>query len=644
MNSRLKKVEKILTSEFNVENYTNLVRELFPAVTIVAPDRLNKEYTNFSSHIEGSSHVGNYIDPEGKKLLILSVQLKKHFFVENSRSKQRGYAKKLIESANADAAFVAFYTPDDSKWRLSFVQLDYEIKFENGKMSTQENITPAKRYSFLVGKDEPCHTAINRFRVFISDENNSYNPTVKELEEVFSVERVTQEFFKLYCEKYHQLREALEENPDFVEESKQHNFTSVQFAKKTLGQIVFLYFLQKKGWLGVGAWPKTLTKKQYNDTFYVHGAKGKIIKEYLPQVYSPVSEDEFKRNSISLDQIPDDVEELIANSLPIKKSWGDGSKKFLRDIFEFAQSKGANFFNDYLEPLFYDTLNRNRGEGGYDPLLHCRIPFLSGGLFEPIDGYDWKHSDFSLPNELFSNRKSISDYEADGILDIFDRYNFTISEDEPLEREVAVDPEMLGKVFENLLEVNDRKSKGAFYTPREIVHYMCQETLISYLVSKTGLKEPDIRDFILLGDFMRDEDTYKEKRQKNGGMFISEELYKIDENDNVVINRLGDIDDALADIRVADPAVGSGAFPLGMLNEIVKARQNISAYYAITMNSYDARMMYNTDRSPYSLKYNTIRNCIFAADIEPSAVDIIKYHKKNFMMVQKNIYDFLDAG
>ena len=78
-----------------------------------------------------------------------------------------------------------------------------------------------------------------------------------------------------------------------------------------------------------------------------------------------------------------------------------------------------------------------------------------------------------------------------------------------MEREVAIDPEMLGKVFENLLDVTDRKSKGAFYTPREIVHYMCQETIINYLASKTGIADNDIRKFILYGEYFRDEDTKK---------------------------------------------------------------------------------------------------------------------------------------
>ena len=622
MNQTIRKIEGILTSQYSSTNYTDLIREIFPSVKIIAPDRFMKEYTNFSSHIEGYAHVGNYTDPNGKSLIIHAVQLKKESYVENSRSTQRSYAKKLIEAGNADAAIVAFYTDDDPKWRLSFVRLDYEIKFENGKLNTTENMTPAKRYSYLVGQDEPCHTAISRFRRFITDDPNVAQPTLDDLEEAFSVEKVTEEFFQLYCEKFHQLRESLEANEDFVTEAKEHNFTSAQFAKKLMGQIVFLYFLQKKGWMGVGAWTTPLTKKQYDNVFFTQGAKGRVIKEYLPKVYVQTGSDEYRLNVRALDEIPDDAEELIANHLPGRKTWGSGSKQFMRGLFNVSKKKGGNFFDDYLEPLFYDALNINRGEQGYDPTLHCRIPFLSGGLFEPIDGYDWRHNDFAIPNKIFSNKKDENDREANGILDIFDRYNFTMSEDEPLEREVAIDPEMLGKVFENLLEVQDRKSKGAFYTPREIVHYMCQETLISYLIKETGLKEQDIRDFILLGDFLKDEDTVKERRQGEHDMYISEDIYKIDKEGNVVVDRLVDIDNALANIRVADPAVGSGAFPLGMLNEIVRARQNISAYMAITQNAYQTRMMYNNERSPYNLKLQTIKNCIFAADIEPSAVDI----------------------
>lgn len=618
MNNVVNKIETILKSSYDTKNYVDLIREIFPNVSIVSPNKFRKEFTNFSSHIEGSVHVGNYKTPDKKNIIIMAVQLKNVGYVENSRSTQRSYAKKLIENANADAAFIAFYTEGEPKWRLSFVRLDYEMKIENGHLKTKENLTPAKRYSYLVGENEPCHTAISRFERFIKDSTaEPESPTLDDLENAFSVEKVTDEFFRLYCEKYHQLREKLEENEDFCIEAEQHNFTSAQFAKKLMGQIVFLYFLQKKGWLGVGAWPNTLTEKEYKNAFYARGAKS---RELIPMVYRPVGDGTYRISGAGLNAINDEDEAVLAMCVK-GKPWGSGPHNFMRKLFEIAEKKNQNFFDDLLEPLFYDALNVNRGEQGYCPALHCRIPFLSGGLFEPMDGYDWEHNNFDIPNEVFSNAAS-KGREADGILDIFDRYNFTMSEDEPMEREVAIDPEMLGKVFENLLEVNDRKSKGAFYTPREIVHYMCQESLINYLTNTLQIEEEVIREFILYGDFMKDEDTVKERRQGNCGMYISENLYKLDANGKVVVNRLKDMDEALKNVRVADPAVGSGAFPLGMLNEIIRARQNISAYMAITMNAYDTRMMYQMDRSPHNLKYETIKNCIFAADIEPSAVDI----------------------
>lgn len=612
------KIESILRETYNTKNYVELIREIFPDVHLVAPDKLNREFSNFASHIEGSAHVGTFQTPDKKKIIIMAVQLKKAGYVESARSTQRSYAKKLIENGNADAALIAFYTEGDTKWRLSLVRLDYEMKIENGRLKTAENLTPAKRYSYLVGPEEPCHTAISRFNRFITDSAaHPEHPTLDDLEEAFSVEKVTDEFFQLYCEKFHQLREQLEAIEDFRIEAEQHNFSSAQFAKKLMGQIVFLYFLQKKGWLGVKAWPDTLTEKEYKNAYYARGAKSRAL---IPIVYRPVGDGTYRVSAAGLQSISDSDEEVLAKCVR-GKPWGSGPRDFMRRLFNIAVQRNVNFYNALLEPLFYDALNRNRGEQGYCPALHCRIPFLSGGLFEPIDGYDWEHNDFSIPNEVFSNVAEKGRL-ADGILDIFDRYNFTMSEDEPMEREVAIDPEMLGKVFENLLEVKDRKSKGAFYTPREIVHYMCRESLINYLTNKLGVAEDAIRDFILYGDFMKDEDTVKEKRQGNGGMIISEELYKLNPDGTVAVNRLLDVDKALQEVRVADPAVGSGAFPLGMLNEIVRARQNISAYLAITMKPYDIRMMYHLERSPHTLKYETIRNCIFAADIEPSAVDI----------------------
>lgn len=638
MNAVITKVEGILKAPYSTENYLSLLQELFEGMQIKSPDVLFNRTGTFASYIEGHRDVGKYIDPDGKKLILLAVQLKKANYVENSRGMQRAYAKRLIENAGADAAIVAFYMEDDSKWRLSFVRLDYEMKFEHGRLKTQENLTPARRYSYLVGQDEPCHTAIERFGRYL--DGTVDRPTLDDLEEAFSVEAVTNEFFSQYCDKFMQLRNFLEQSEDFRIEAEAHNFTSEQFAKKLMGQIVFLYFLQKKGWLGVNALPDTMDAAEFKRASFRRGGRS---REVLPKVYLPGEDGLYHLQATAVRQLSAEDDLILSESVK-GKPWGTGPRNFMRRLFQDCVRKGKNFYDDYLEPLFYDALNVNRrNQNFYDATLHCRIPFLSGGLFEPLAGYDWKYNRFNIPNALFSNRRSDGDREADGILDVFDRYNFTMSEDEPLEREVAIDPEMLGKVFENLLDVSDRKAKGAFYTPREIVHYMCQESLINYLTRTLNVSETAIRDFILMGDFMSSEDTSPTMRRQNGGMYISEELFVVrDEPDNkvtVLVNRLGEMDDALRNIRVVDPAVGSGAFPLGMLNEIVKARSTITNYICIPLDYATRRTIHLADRSTHRLKLDAVRDSIFAADIEPSAVDIARLRLWLSLVIDDELVD-----
>ena len=179
-----------------------------------------------------------------------------------------------------------------------------------------------------------------------------------------------------------------------------------------------------------------------------------------------------------------------------------------------------------------------------------------------------------------------------GILDVFDRYNFTVKEDEPLEREVAVDPEMLGKVFENLLEVKDRKSKGTYYTPREIVHYMCQESLAQHLVAelKGEVNKEDIGKLIQFGETVVEHDSRGARLRKE----TEEHSCKIPKN---VIQNASVLDKALSNIRICDPAVGSGAFLLGMMNEIVRTR-NALTYY---LDSSSGRTSYDFKRKLLNL-------------------------------------------
>jgi adenine-specific DNA-methyltransferase len=248
------------------------------------------------------------------------------------------------------------------------------------------------------------------------------------------------------------------------------------------------------------------------------------------------------------------------------------NKNIIRETFELSLRNKKNFFKDYLETMLYDIPN----------------PFLKVRLFEPDKGYDWRKADIKIPNEIFSNIHS-KGKEADGILDILDRFNFTLREEERTNGEMTIDPEILALIFENLLNVEDKRSKGVYYTPREIVRFMCQESLTHYLVKKVEVPYKDIKDFICNGRLNRNND-------------IEDKILKMDR--------------ALENIIVADLAVGSGAFPLGMLNAIVQTRNNITKY----LSNRDG----NQDRSLYNLKLNTIKRSIFAMDIDSKAVKVTK--------------------
>nr|WP_295571624.1 Eco57I restriction-modification methylase domain-containing protein [uncultured Intestinibacter sp.] len=591
-------IKDILTQKFSEELFTEFAINL---VNLESKDLLNSIYfeedsKTYEKYIDYVKDIGIYRDTDKNTIVVSIIKLKES--PENARTMQRNFIAKYMGELNADASIVALYSEKSDIWRISFVKLDYTVDIDG----IHQKLTPAKRYSYLIDPSLNNHTAQEQLSKLYY--NDSQKATLLDIENVFSVEVVTDEFFKMYKEKYLDLKELLEKDNNFIAEAKtldiKINDFSEEFAKKLMGQISFLYFLQKKGWLGVKIVPKKISKVELRE---IYRRQDEEIRSIINKVYN--SKGEFMvLSSIKLKNLSNDDAEKLASSFKNTKydeEWGTGTRKFIRTIFNTSQNNNFNFFNEYLEPLFYNALNRKRGNTEYYQLFNCKIPFLNGGLFEPIYKYDWKNTSIQIPNVFFSNE------DNQGLLDLFDMYNFTINEDEPLEKEVAVDPEMLGKIFENLLEVKERKSKGAFYTPREIVHYMCQESLINYLSNETGIFYDDIEIFIKYGEIIKDSDmnTYKK------------ESYKMPK---VIVDNFETIDKALENVTIADPSVGSGAFPLGMLNEIVKARSIITDYIYKNANEID---MFD-NRSIYKLKKNTMKKSIFAVDIEPSAVDITK--------------------
>ncbi|MFC1682893.1 Eco57I restriction-modification methylase domain-containing protein [Candidatus Zixiibacteriota bacterium] len=549
----------------------------------------------YRQYIKTLERIGKFCNGE-HTLDVLIITLQKETSLERARTMQRNFIAWYLNGSRGgemkDAALVAYVSPDQNDWRFSLVKMDYKFeKTKTGKMKVREEFTPARRWSFLVGANEKSHTAQSQLVKILADDE--HDPTLAELEEAFNIETVTKEFFLKYRELFIRTKEALDKvvknDPNVKADFEAKGVDTVNFSKKLLGQIVFLYFLQKKGWFGVSR---------------------------------------------------DD-------------NWGTGSKQFLRELFEGKHGSYKNFFNDILEPLFYEALRIDRShDDDYYSRFNCKIPFLNGGLFDPIGNYDWVHTDINLPNELFSNTRKTKEGDiGDGILDIFDRYNFTVREDEPLEKEVAIDPELLGKAYEKFNAIRPdnfdeftkalksgkkgeenkfNKKFGVYYTPREIVHYMCKQSLINYIFTRaeeakldTPITKQDIEDLIEVGELITEYEAaalIKEQNIKNGIQKSTEYTSLLSDG---IRKNARIIDDWLADITVCDPAMGSGAFPVGMMNEIMRARNVLSVF------------LKEDERSDYEFKRRCIEHSIYGVDIDPGAVEIAKLRLWLSLMVDE---------
>lgn len=605
MARRNREYVEFLKEKFDEQKYIEFINDLLNLsyedinTSIV---ELVPHQKQFNDAIDYYKFIANYTT-NSDKIGIFIVKLSTEIS-QNARTAQRSFISTLLSKYNLDASIVAFYQDNESSWRLSFVKK--ELSFT--ETGIKVDLSPAKRYSYLVGENEAVHTAQEYlFKLFEIEDRKI---TLSDIEKVFDVEKVTKKFFEEYKEKYLKLKEYLDSNEDFKTESKNCDFTSEEFAKKLMGQIVFLYFLQKKGWLGVQLVPNELTIDEYNDLLNLNDS---VSNNLIKQFYE-LKEDIYiiDKNKLRSAEVHDVINfSNIFIKTKYNMPWGTGKKDFIRTIYKQAIKEHKNFFDSYVEQFFYNGLNEKR-DNQYFALFNCKIPFLNGGLFEPLNNYRWSSSRFSIPNDMFSND------DKNGILDFLDLYNFTIDEEEPLEKEIAVDPEMLGKIFENLLDVKDRKSKGAFYTPREIVHYMCQESLANYLVNKVEVDYNEIIQFIKYGDLISQVDWEASLDNK--------ESYQLG---NTIYSNVVEIDKALMNVKVADPAVGSGAFSLGILTEIVKLRNNLTTYMLIQseLGKLNLDLIINSEqrkRDIYDIKLQTIENCIYAVDIENSAIDIAK--------------------
>ena len=245
----------------------------------------------------------------------------------------------------------------------------------------------------------------------------------------------------------------------------------------------------------------------------------------------------------------------------------------------------TEYYKDRLEVLFFETLNTEILERGFDDKF---TPYLNGGLFEASRTDFYKDSKLKIPDGYFTS-----------FFEVLSHYNFTVDESSPEFEQVAVDPEMLGRIFESLLaeqrtETGEqaRKAKGAFYTPREIVSYMCEQSLKEYLKTKIeddANRDTRIEELVSMSEsIFRDQDHNKRRDWKP---------YK----DSTI--------KALDDLKIFDPAVGSGAYPMGMLHLLVKVYTRIDSKY---------------EKNISKLKRDILSRSLYGSDIDMTAIEICR--------------------
>lgn len=339
-------------------------------------------------------------------------------------------------------------------------------------------------------------------------------------------------------------------------------------------------------------------REQYADFVeYVTGKRYvKSGTKWVERVMGPANEELISAFKQDEKRVRDYIKKMMGRITFLhflqRKGWMCGDLNYMQHLFERSPYQD-NYLDAVLEPLFFGILNTRPEERealftakGWNLNLLSEwksIPYLNGGLFE-CEAEDLTTCRF--PVEYFQR-----------LFQFFSEYNFTIDENDPTDAEVGVDPEMLGKIFENLLE--DNKDKGAFYTPKEIVRYMCRESLIAYLVTQSMERgntnprekvEASIRDLLNKPEEIVPRMNERQKRE------FGESLYRL---------------------KICDPAIGSGAFPMGLLNELVRLRSLIDAW----AKDDNGKPMVGDYAA---LKSEIICNNIYGVDIERGAIDIAR--------------------
>lgn len=505
-------LQHLFENRFNPDKWKEFLNSAFNNVEIFSTP---VDYTKESDLAEKILQIGKIKLDDGKEISIYEVKIKKKVQLDRNRVGLRSILAAHYRSI--DGAFVVYHNNEHfPKWRFTFVSVytGWNEKGEAVKISTEP-----KRYTYVLGEGETVRTPAERFYKIFDDKK----VTIGEIIEAFSVEGVTDEF-------YSELRKVYDEIQGYIENIDKEK--KKIFAQLLINRLIFLKFLEKKGWLFINE----------DDSL----------------------EDRRKYFRVKLEALG-------------------------------AQNQWKTFFVH----LFFKGLNRQSVAGKTELTDAMRkiigyVPYLNGGLFE--ESKLWNEYKVEIDNMLFFHI-----FER-----LLNRFNFTVAENTPLDIEVALNPDLLGYAYEEMIA--ERHGQGAYYTHPTEVGLMCRESLKTYLDEQLDINYDKLID--LIDEWNSDSLTQAE------ALLIYEKLLTV---------------------RILDPAVGSGAYPVRMMQELVQIYSVLSEKLSKGDLSKIIKNKLVDPRSFYDLKRSIIENNLYGVDIDNFAVEIAKLRFWLSLVVDYNL-------
>ena len=542
----------VIESKYNRESWQQLLHDIF---------RGKVSFWNRPSEVHVSSrlakqalNLGKISLSDGESIAVYEVELTDNMNIERNRRGIRDMLTTDWRNMGYAGAFMFCYRKNESVLRFSYVSETWGFN----KQGDYEKIsTDTKRYTYLLGEGRGCRTAIEQFKILRDSKQ-----TLSDITAAFSVEALTKQFYKDLFEWYQWAVEpssniTFPNNTTTEDDDRDDIETKVI---RMITRIMFVWFIKQKNLV-----PDRIFDVDFLTT---------ILKDFDP--YSTTIGNYY--NAILQNLFFGTLNRAIMDEDGNTRKFATSSKRDVKTLYRYSEMFSISE---------QEVIN-----------LFAEIPFLNGGLFECLDktkyadgveqcyNFDgFSRNDGRFADGRFKHRAVVPNnlfFEpAKGLISILGRYNFTIEENSPEEQQVALDPELLGKVFENLLGAYNPETKetarnqsGSFYTPREIVNYMVDESLIAYLGDNSFVRSMFRNDFTF-------------------------DKAKVDDYQKIA--------EKLKEVKVLDPACGSGAFPMGLLNRMIDILERISP-----------------DEHIYDLKLSVIENCLYGSDIQSIAAQITK--------------------